>query len=92
MPIPRERFDKGRADPVFDVLKFLKDNPEQAYEVSEIARALYGLKPAGILGALLSENIAAVLETGIILDDLTHEGKVDRKLIGVKIYYSIKRG
>ena len=92
MPIPRERFDKGMEDESYNVLKFLKENPDQAFEVSEISRALYGLKPSGRMGAVLFQNVAVVLETGIILDDLTHEGKVDRKLLGVKFYYSIHRG
>ena len=91
MPIPRERFDKGQEDQSYNVLKFLADNPDKAFEVSEISKALYGSKPAGRMGEVLFENVAAVVDTGIILDDLAHEGKVDRKLIGVKCYYTVHR-
>jgi hypothetical protein len=83
MPIPREQFLKGSDTTQNNILNFLKEHPEEAYNAKEIAEAF------GIIDAK-SEPIRiafAVYSYSALLDTLVKKNVVRRKIIdGVPHY------
>jgi hypothetical protein len=73
MPIPRKQFDKIVDTVSAEVLKFLKSNPDEAFEIEELAEAVGG-RP---------------LEVWAILDELKRRKQVTSKCIKGKSYYCV---
>jgi hypothetical protein len=73
MPIPRKQFDKSVDTVSAEVLKFLKSNPDEAFEIEELAEAVGG-RP---------------LEVWAILDELKRRKQVTSKCIKGKGYYCV---
>jgi hypothetical protein len=90
MPISSEQFDNGLDEGGIQVQKFLAANPDQAYELEELAVAMGEGKlwPGGS-----TERKFAVLSTTwryySILEDLVRKGAVEKKRIQGKDYYRI---
>jgi hypothetical protein len=90
MPISSEQFDNGLDEGGIQVQKFLAANPDQAYELEELAVAMgeRELWPGGS-----TERKFAVLSTTLryysILEDLVRKGAVEKKRIQGKDYYRI---
>jgi hypothetical protein len=83
MPIPREQFLKGSDTTQNNILNFLKEHPEEAYNAKEIAEAF------GVIDAK-SESVRiafAVYSYSALLDALVKKNNVRRKIIdGVPHY------
>ena len=92
MPIPREQFDKGLDETRYQILKFLTAHPDQAFEINEVADAIYGWGPPPDIGTAFVQALGITFGIGTALDDLARQGLVNRKIIGGKTYYSIHRG
>jgi hypothetical protein len=73
MPIPRKQFDKSVDTVSAEVLKFSKSNPDEAFEIEELAEAVGG-RP---------------LEVWAILDELKRRKQVTSKCIKGKGYYCV---
>ena len=92
MPISREQFEKGLDNTAQKILKLLADNPNHAYEPSEIAEAIDEgkLPPEESLWrgmALLSST----WRNHSILDGLVKKGLVDKKIIKGVDWYCIHK-
>ena len=83
MPIPREQFLKGSDTTQNNILNFLKEHPEEAYNAQEIAEAF------GIINSK-SEPVRisfTVYSYSALLDTLVKKNVVRRKIIdGVPHY------
>ena len=91
MPIPRDQFDKGLDETRYQILKFLTARPDDAFEINELASAIYNWRPPTDFGVALLQGLASVFGIGMALDDLARQGLVDKKTIDGKTYYSIRR-
>jgi hypothetical protein len=92
MPISSEQFDNGLDEKGIQVQKFLAANPDQAYEIEELAVAMGEGEwwPGGS-----TKRQFAVLSTTwryySILEDLVRKGAVEKKRIQGKDYYRNSR-
>lgn len=73
MPITREQFDKNTDTLSEEVLRFLKSNADEAFDIEEIAKAVGGRQ----------------LEIWAILDDLKRRQQVSGKCIKGNGYYCV---
>ena len=83
MPIPREQFLKGSDTTQNNILNFLKEHPEEAYNAKEIAEAF------GVIDAK-SEPVRisfTVYSYSALLDSLVKKNIVRRKIIDGVPYY-----
>jgi hypothetical protein len=88
MPIPREQFQKGSDTTENNILNFLKEHPEEAYNAKEIAEAF------GILDSKsdLVRISFTVYSYSALLDSLVKKSNVIRKIItGVPYYIFLER-
>jgi len=92
MPIPRDQFDQGLDETRSQILKFLTEHPDQAFEVSEVAEAIYGKGSPPDIGTAIILGLTIAFGIGTPLDDLARKGLVQKKTIGGKTYYSIHKG
>ena len=83
MPIPREQFQKGSDTTENNILNFLKEHPEEAYNAKEIAEAF------GILDSKsdLVRVSFTVYSYSALLDSLVKKNDVRRKIIAGVPYY-----
>ena len=83
MPIPREQFQKGSDTTQNNILNFLKEHPEEAYNAKEIAEAF------GVIDSK-SDPVRisfAVYSYSALLDSLVKKNNVRRKIIAGVPYY-----
>jgi len=92
MPIPRKQFDKGLDESRQQILKFLTEHHDQAFEVNEVADAIYGWGAPPDIGTAFLQGLATAFGVGTALDDLARQGLADKKVIGGQTYYGIHRG
>ena len=89
MPIPREQFNEGLDDTSYRVIEFLKAHSKEAFEVSEVAEAVFGSASAAKQSP---ELLAKSKRMEFYLADLVQKGQVERKDIGGKSYYAFHQG
>jgi len=91
MPITRDQFEKGLDDTPYKILRFLGENPDNAYDVMEVAQGVGEWNPPRdtIKGILYDVSIAFGI--GSQLNDLVNKGLVDRKVITGSVRYAIHR-
>ena len=83
MPIPREQFQKDSDTTENNILNFLKEHPEEAYNSKEIAEAF------GVIDTQ-SDQVRisfAVYSYSALLDSLVQKNNVSRKIIAGVPYY-----
>jgi hypothetical protein len=83
MPIPREQFQKGSDTTENNILNFLKEHPEEAYNAKEIAEAF------GVLDSK-SDSVRVsftVYSYSALLDSLVKKSNVRKKIISGVPYY-----
>jgi len=85
MPISRAQFEEGLDDMSYKVIEFLKEHSKEAFEVSEVAEAVFGSPSTARQSA---EAMAKSKRMEFYLVDLAQKGMVDKKAIGDKTYYS----
>ena len=68
------------------ILEFFKKNPDQAFTVNEVAKAI-GLPLGKAVGALSGPALGAYMT----LESMVGDGAVDKKTIGRETYYRINR-
>ncbi len=91
MPITREQFDQGLDNSAQRILKFLNENPNNAYEPSEIAEAMEdGLPPDNSLWRGLT-LLAETWQYHAVLEDLVGKGLVNKKIIKGVPWYCIHK-
>jgi len=83
MPIPREQFDKEGDQTENQILEFLKQHPEEAYECYEVTKGI------GYPKLLIAMPDGLGIEG--TLNELVKKGLVDTKIIDGKSRYSIHR-
>ena len=83
MPIPREQFQKGSDSTENNILNFLKEHPEEAYNAQEIAEAFGVIDPKSDLVRISF----TVYSYSTLLDSLVKEKNVSRKIIAGVPYY-----
>ena len=83
MPIPREQFQKDSDTTENNILNFLKEHPEEAYNAKEIAEAF------GVIDRKTDQvRISfAVYSYSALLDSLVQKNSVSRKIIEGVPYY-----
>ena len=92
MPISREQFEKGLDNTAQRILKFLSDNPDHAYEASEIAEAIDE-------GKLPTERslwrgmalLSSTWQIHSILDNMVKKSLVDKKIIKGIDWYCVHK-
>jgi hypothetical protein len=92
MPISREQFENGLDEAGVRIHKFLVKNADQAFEPDEIAEALgeNTLPPKDSFGRALA-LLSLTWQYHSILEDLVKKGRVDKKIIQGKTWYSAHR-
>ena len=90
MPISSEQFDDGVDEGGIQVQKFLAANPDQAYELEELAVAMGEgeLWPGGSTKRQFTV-LSTIWRYYSILEDLIRKGAVEKKRIQGKDYYRI---
>ena len=83
MPIPREQFQQASDTTENNILNFLKEHPEEAYNAKEIAEALGVIDPKS--GPVIISF--AVYSYSALLDSLVKKNNVSRKIIAGVPYY-----
>ena len=83
MPIPREQFQKGSDTTENNILNFLKEHPEEAYNAKEIAEAFRVINSKSDLIMITF----AVYSYSVLLDSLVKTNKVTKKIIDGVPYY-----
>jgi hypothetical protein len=83
MPIPREQFQQRSDTTENNILNFLKEHPEEAYNAKEIAEAF------GVIDAKsdLVRISFTVYSYSALLDSLVKKSNVSRKIIAGVPYY-----
>lgn len=83
MPIPREQFQKDSDTTENNILNFLKEHPEEAYNAKEIAEAFGVIESKSDI-----VNISfAVYSYSALLDSLVKNNNLSRKIIAGVPYY-----
>ena len=88
MPIPREQFDKEGDQTENQILEFLKQHPEEAYECHEVTKGI-GLTDKGVPRVIYATPNGLGIEG--TLNELVKKGLVDKKIIDGISRYSIHR-
>jgi len=83
MPIPREQFQQGSDTTENNILNFLKEHPEEAYNAKEIAEAFRVINSKSDLIMITF----AVYSYSVLLDSLVKTNKVTKKIIDGVPYY-----
>jgi hypothetical protein len=91
MPIPGEQFEKGLDKTKYQMLEFLKKNPDKAYRVEEIAEGIGVSTKTQDFGKMLLMAVALVWGYGSTLDSMVKEGLIDKKTIDGESYYRIHK-
>ena len=87
MPIPREQFQQGSDTTGNNILNFLKEHPEEAYNAKEIAEAFRVIDSK-------SDPIIitfAVYSYSVLLDSLVKTNNVTKKIINGVPYYIFQK-
>lgn len=92
MPIPKEQFDKGLDKTEYQILQFLGENRDNAYEWTEVAQGIGEWKLPTDTGRRILYSIGVALWIGGALDDLVRKGLVDKKVIDGESWYRIHQG
>ena len=92
MPITRVQFEKGLDDTAYKILRFLGENPDNAYEVIEVAQGIGEWNPPKDRGMRQFLYVITIV-SGIAghLNDLVNKGLVDKKMITGCVRYAIRR-
>lgn len=91
MPIPGEQFEKGLDKTEYQMLDFLKKNPDNAYTLWEIVEGIGVSMKTQELGKRLLIATAIVFGYGSSLDDMTKKGLIDKKIVNGESYYRIRK-
>ena len=83
MPIPREQFQQGSGTTENNILNFLKEHPEEAYNAKEIAEAFGVIDPKS--GPVIISF--AVYSYSALLDSLVKNNYVRKKIMAGVPYY-----
>jgi hypothetical protein len=83
MPIPREQFQLGSDTTENNILNFLKEHPEEAYNAKEIAEAFRVINSKSDLMMITF----AVFSYSVSLDSLAKKNNVSKKIIAGVPYY-----
>lgn len=83
MPIPREQFQQGSDTTENNILNFLKEHPEEAYNAKEIAEAFGVIDTESDLVRISF----AVYSYSALLDSLVKRNNVSRKIVAGLPYY-----
>jgi len=83
MPIPREQFQQGSDTTENNILNFLKEHPEEAYNAREIAEAFRVINSKSDLMMITF----AVYSYSVLLDSLVKKNNVSKKIIAGVPYY-----
>ena len=82
--IDKSEYQKRSDKTKNQILEVFKRNPDQAFTVHEIAKAI-GLPVGKAIGALAGPAVG----TYVALEDMVRDGVVDKKTIGRETYYRI---
>jgi len=91
MPISGEQFDKGLDKTRYQMLEFLRKNPDKAYKVKEIVEGIGVSTETQDFGKMLLIAVALVWGFGSTLDSMVKEGLIDKKIIDGESYYRIHK-
>ena len=91
MPITRDQFEKGLDDTAYKILRFLGENPNNAYELMEVAQGIGEWNPPRDTGMRILYAMGIALGIGGQLNDLINKGFVDKKMITGSVQYAIHR-
>jgi hypothetical protein len=83
MPIPREQYQQGSDTTENNILNFLKEHPEEAYNAREIAEAFRVINSKSDLMMITF----AVYSYSVLLDSLVKKNNVSKKIIAGVPYY-----
>ena len=87
MPIPREQFQQGSDTTENNILNFLKEHPEEAYNAKEIAEAFRVINSKSDLIMITF----AVYSYSVLLDSLVKKNNVNKKIIAGIPYYIFQK-
>jgi len=91
MPITIDQFEKGLDDTAYKILRFLGENPNNAYDVMEVAQGIGEWNPPRDTGKQILYAMGIALGIGGQLNDLVNKGLVDKKMITGSVRYAIHR-
>jgi hypothetical protein len=89
MPIPRDQFVKGLDKIRYQIILFLTDHVDQAYQPIEVAKELgdWDKEESTDKGILFNAGMVEVFRG--TLDGMTTEGLVDKKVLDNMTWYCI---
>jgi PBP1b-binding outer membrane lipoprotein LpoB len=87
MPISRAQFEKGMEDLNYKIIAFLKAHSNEAFELSELTEAVFGVSASAKTTA---EVAARNKKAEFPLADFVKQGLVEKKTIGGRDYYAIR--
>ena len=91
MSITRDQFEKGLDDTAYKILRFLGENPNNAYEINEVAQGIGEWNPPEDTGKRILYAMTIGLGIASQLSDLVNKGSVDKKIISGSVLYAIRR-
>jgi hypothetical protein len=93
MPITRDQFEKGLDDTAYKILRFLGENPNNAYDVAEVAEGIGEWNPPRDTSTSrrILYAMGVALGIGGQLNDLVSKGLVDKKVIAGSVRYAVHR-
>ncbi len=91
MPITRDQFEKGLDDTAYRILRFLGENPNNAYDVAEVAQGVGEWNPPRDTGVRILYAMSIALGIGGQLNDLVSKGLVDKKVVAGSVRYAVHR-
>ena len=91
MPISGEQFDTGLDKTKYQMLEFLRKNPDKAYNVDEIVEGIGVPTETQNAGKKVLIAVAIVLGFGSTLDSMAEDGSIDKKVIDGVSYYRIHK-
>jgi hypothetical protein len=87
MPISGEQFEKGLDSTEYQIVEFLKKNPNKAYSLSEIVQGIgVSIQTDDTLKRIVV-TAAIVFGYNSILDKLTKNGLIEQKTINGQTFY-----
>lgn len=91
MPISGEQFEKGLDKAEYQMLDFLKKNPNNAYTLWEIVEGIGVSVNTQEFGKRLLASAAIVFGYGSSLDDMAKKGLIDKKIVNGESHYRIRK-
>ena len=91
MPIPGEQFEKGLDKTEYQMLDFLKKNPDNAYTLWEIVEGIGVSIKAQEFGKRFLIAVGVVFGYGSSLDNMIQKGLIDKKIVNGESYYRIRK-